>query len=374
MIRLLRKGGLVFIIFIIIFSSFMLPAQASAFSFNPITIIQRTANIVISRVSDIIYYLIMQKRYTFNDYSDPNVYPSLEVTPEIEEVISTIVTSTAPVIISGQPQAVATGNIPVAQNITFMPPPQSQIATTVPLLIVRSDAIFTPINSIITPYYGNNSEILSYTNNERLANALSSLSADPILDSIAILRADDLFANQYFEHQSPTGNSVSNLAQKLNYDYLLIGENLALGNFDGNQGIISAWMDSPGHRANILNNQYTKLGVAVKQGIFEGESVTIAVQVFALPMSNCPKPNPETKILIDSSALSLNQMQAQAAIMLETLNNIKTDPNVDRSYYNQKIQEYNYFAKQVNDGITGLKVIIDLYNVEVSKYNSCINY
>jgi hypothetical protein len=148
--------------------------------------------------------------------------------------------------------------------------------------------------------------------------------------------------------------------------------NLALGNFDGEKEIVSAWMESPGHRANILNSKYTELGVSLKEGLFNGNNVIIAVQIFGLPMANCLKPDSETKTLIESSVVSIKQMQEQAKTMYNNLEAIKNSLNLDQSYYNQKIQEYNYFAKKINEAIIGLKEMTDFYNVGVNQYNLCI--
>jgi hypothetical protein len=58
--------------------------------------------------------------------------------------------------------------------------------------------------------------------------------------------------------------------------------------------------------------------------------------------------------------------------MYNNLDSIKNNPQVDRSFYNQKIQEYNYYAKKVNDAVLALKIMIDAYNSQISKYNACI--
>ena len=67
------------------------------------------------------------------------------------------------------------------------------------------------------------SHILTYTNRERTAESLAPLSANQTLNTIAGLRADDLFANQYFEHESPDNKSATDLAKEFYYNYLLIG-------------------------------------------------------------------------------------------------------------------------------------------------------
>ena len=131
-------------------------------------------------------------------------------------------------------------------------------------------------------------------------------------------------------------------------------------------------MDSPGHKANILNKQYTELGVSVKKGIYNGEETTIAVQIFGLPLANCPQPNQGVKYLIDNSSASIKKMQTDALAIYDNINAIKNNTGLDKSYYNQKIQEYNYSAKKVNDAVAALKLLIDSYNLQVSKYNICI--
>jgi len=114
------------------------------------------------------------------------------------------------------------------------------------------------------------------------------------------LQLDDIFEKQYFAHISPEGLGPSDLAEKSGYEYIMIAENLALGNFKDDNTLVNAWMDSPGHRANILNNRYTEIGVAVGKGFFSESNennkeeiateVWIAVQEFGLPLSSCPKP------------------------------------------------------------------------------------
>ena len=216
-------------------------------------------------------------------------------------------------------------------------------------------------------------DILKITNAERAAVSLKPYTSNMLLDRIASLRADDLFANQYFEHESPDGKSAPELAPVVGYKYLYIGENLAMGDFYTDEEIVKAWMDSPGHKANILNDKYTELGVAVKEGEYKGSTTVIAVQIFGRPLANCAEPSVSMKALIDSSVASVRKMQAQAQIKFNELNVMKINPAADTTLYSKKALEYNYFAKTINDATSALKAVIDYYNVEVNKYNYCIN-
>lgn len=338
------------------------PIRTLAFNLDPVSLLHKFTNTIVNRVSDIIYYMVMQKKYVFDDFTDPNNYPPLTIPKEVDK-ISISTTTTVEVK-------------PTTKVTKPIIPPKPEIIETKPIsapVIVKSEAIPKPVEEPVIKYnYSNDTDILKYTNIERVDGGFGSLSANSYLDKIASFRADDLFANQYFEHESPDGNSATDLANELGYSYLLIGENLALGNFDNEQAIVSAWMDSPGHRANILNGKYTELGVAIKQGIYKGENTTIAVQIFGLPLSKCSKPDPNYKTLIDNASASIKEMQGEAAKMFTNLNNIKNNPSLDKSYYNQKVSEYNYYAKKVNDAVASLKVMVDGYNSEVARYNTCI--
>jgi uncharacterized protein YkwD len=89
-----------------------------------------------------------------------------------------------------------------------------------------------------------------------------------------------MLEKQYFDHVSPTGEKASDIAQKVGYRYKRIGENIASASFLNNQKVINGWMQSPGHRKNLLSGQFEEIGVAIAKGWMEGEETWIAVQVF----------------------------------------------------------------------------------------------
>ena len=123
-------------------------------------------------------------------------------------------------------------------------------------------------------------EVLRLTNVARAENGVHELRESFLLNAIASERARDMFEKQYFDHASPTGEKASDIAQKVGYRYKRLGENLGGGLFLNNQKIIDNWMQSPGHRRNLLSNQFEEIGVAVVKGRLEGGETWIAVQVF----------------------------------------------------------------------------------------------
>ena len=209
--------------------------------------------------------------------------------------------------------------------------------------------------------------IISETNIRRGESGLPSLSSNTILDRGAEAKLHDLFAKQYFEHVSPSGVGPADIAKSAGYDYVVIGENLALGNFSSDKTLLDAWMASPGHRANILNSRYKEIGVAVGEGFYQGETVWIAVQEFGLPLSSCPSPSSELFSLIDKSESALTAVQNELDQRRVEVSSLpRSNPS-----YNQKVDEYNALSIQYNTLIEATKKIIADYNRQVEVTNSC---
>jgi len=373
MCRNLRKRGLVLLVIIFVLIPFFVPGLVFSFSLNSLNFFQKTAKIVVNRTSDIIYYLLTQKKYIFDDFSDPNIYPEFKnsLPVKIEEIIlsSRLTDITKPQ--SKNIVTVTTSTLPNLDKTISQLPAKiiGQIIPPVPAIISKQEIEIDESDDNLN----HGAQILKFTNFERARVSLPVLSSSSILNQVASVRADDLFTNQYFDHNSPTGKSASEVAKQFSYDYLLIGENLALGSFDGDQGIVSAWMDSPGHKKNILNSRFTELGVAYKTGVYQGIDTVIAVQIFGLPLTQCLKPNQKTKDLADNSIVTISQMQKEAQIMFVNLTTIRNNPELDLSYYDQKIQEYNYMVRKINEAVAIMQNLINSYNIEVRNYNDCIN-
>jgi uncharacterized protein YkwD len=210
--------------------------------------------------------------------------------------------------------------------------------------------------------------VIARTNAERAKLGLPALKESINLDASAEAKVLDMFKNQYFAHQSPGGLGVGDLAENAGYDFLIIGENLALGNFENDQALVQAWMDSPGHRANILNANYQEIGVAVQKGIFEGRTTWLAVQHFGKPVSACAQPDAALKIKIENSQKQLSQIQGN----LEALRLVLQETNrKNREEYNQKVGQYNDLVSQYNNLSAEIKVFVATYNQEVQAFNSC---
>ena len=102
--------------------------------------------------------------------------------------------------------------------------------------------------------------ILSLVNAERAKYGLSALKLDTALSRVAQAKAQDLHDNHYFAHESPTYGTPFEMMRAFGISYRSAGENIAMG-YASPQAVMTGWMNSEGHRANILNNSYTTLGV-----------------------------------------------------------------------------------------------------------------
>ena len=127
------------------------------------------------------------------------------------------------------------------------------------------------------------STILNLTNNTRSKDNLKPLSENETLKKAAYAKAQDMFKNQYFEHTSPAGKTPWEFINKAGYDYAYAGENLAI-DFDNIETTHIAWMGSPAHKANILNPNYSEIGVASVSGLYNGKTTIITVEMFGTSM------------------------------------------------------------------------------------------
>lgn len=118
--------------------------------------------------------------------------------------------------------------------------------------------------------------VLKIVNQERAKQGLKALVLDKQLNNVAQLKAEDMKKNNYFDHNSPTLGSPFDLMRSQGVSYRTAGENIAAGQQSA-EAVMNSWMNSSGHRANILNANYTKLGVGFCTG---GRMGTYWVQSF----------------------------------------------------------------------------------------------
>ena len=140
------------------------------------------------------------------------------------------------------------------------------------------------------------SALKNFVNQTRQSIGLQPLLENEKLNQAAQLKAENMVQNNYFNHTSPTGVTPWFWFLRAGYKYKYAGENLAIGFFDS-QEVYNAWLNSPSHKANIVNPNYTEVGTAVVGGFGQSNNAIVVVQEFGsqLPAEATAVKNTNTK-------------------------------------------------------------------------------
>lgn len=174
------------------------------------------------------------------------------------------------------------------------------------------------------------SVVVELTNEEREELNQQPLRRNVTLDAAAKQKAKHMAANQYFAHYSPDGVSPWYWFKEAGYVYAHAGENLAI-HFTDSSEVVEAWMDSPTHRANIVDSKYTEIGVGTARGTYEGFDTVYVVQLFGTP-AEAPLPTIEKEPLVVAAASPLPEVQ-------------KDEPEIDFSTEDDKSSDVEVVAE-----------------------------
>ena len=166
--------------------------------------------------------------------------------------------------------------------------------------------------------------VADLTNQQRADNGIPALTVSPLLTDAAQDKANDMAAKGYFSHVSPSGQLPWYWFQQVGYNYQFAGENLAI-NFSDSQQLVDAWMNSPMHRANILKQNYTQIGIGIATGMYQGQETTFVVEFFGAPGSSAPSvtqtraPSSSTQVAVTTYApAQQNPEQISPTVPIET--------------------------------------------------------
>lgn len=187
-------------------------------------------------------------------------------------------------------------------------------------------------------------QLFSAINAKRAEAGLGTLVLDQRLSRAAALKAQDMFANNYWAHNSPAGKTPWEFVTASGYRYRVAGENLAK-NFSVSNGVVDAWMASPTHRENIMRGDYKDIGFAVVNGVLGGEETTLVVQMFGAGDSQLAYQMKPT-ILTPSAIATAPTAFTQAPTL--GLTDVLVRPIVDISSV----------SKQVTTGFAGLILLV----------------
>ena len=248
---------------------------------------------------------------------------------------------------------------------------------------------FTPQENL------NAASVIYLTNKAREGNGLPPLLGNHLLDAIAHARAKDMLEKQYFAHISPTGQQASDLAQEFGYAYKIIAENIGSGHFYTNQKIVDGWMQSPGHRENILSSDVRDMGAAVVKGNMKGKETYVAVQIFGLQSppvahNDCVTPSENLIRDIEIKKAEITSLRNQLVRLQDELDADQESIERDKKYtyedaqriqkinekihvFNEKSLWYNRLVAEAKAKATVMESMVDEYNRKLQDYNQCRN-
>lgn len=158
--------------------------------------------------------------------------------------------------------------------------------------------------------------IVELTNAQRNKLGLGTLTVNGLLSEAARQKAGDMFAFNYWAHNSPSGRTPWSFFSDVGYRYQYAGENLAR-DFKDPDSVVNAWMNSPSHRDNIVNNKYREIGVAVVDGQLQGAQTTLVVQLFGATYGSAPAKTAEKPIQATVPAQETIPAEVPAVLPLE---------------------------------------------------------
>lgn len=129
----------------------------------------------------------------------------------------------------------------------------------------------------------NEDEIVALTNETRAENGIPHTAVHPALQTAAAAKAEAMAARSEFAHTLRDGTTAWDHIQAAGYRYERAGENLAV-HFTSESEIVDAWMRSPSHRANLLEGEFTHIGIGIARGTWKGADGYYVVQLFAKEM------------------------------------------------------------------------------------------
>lgn len=181
--------------------------------------------------------------------------------------------------------------------------------------------------SSITP-----EKIIELTNSERSSAGLKNLTNNQLLTQAAYLKGQAIFETQTFQHKIGE-KKFSSWIRSTGYNYNLVGENLAI-DFMTSEGVLDAWVKSPSHKNNLLNQNFNEIGVAVIEGNFQGQNSIVVVQIFGAQTVVAPVQN-----TINNKQINFNLLNNQA-------NQINSNYSTPIIYISNEpvrdYQQYNY--------------------------------
>ncbi|HYN19897.1 MAG TPA: CAP domain-containing protein [Thermoanaerobaculia bacterium] len=153
------------------------------------------------------------------------------------------------------------------------------------LLAWREDEYFSRQTASLADLDSTRAGMLSQVNLQRAAASAAALALNPRLNEVAQRHAEDMLSRSYYDHQTPEGLMPRERVKQAGYEAFIVAENIARGPTSVEEAM-SAWMQSQGHRGNLLHPSFTEMGVGCAVGKNGAGYTVLWVQEFGRPQAS----------------------------------------------------------------------------------------
>lgn len=197
-------------------------------------------------------------------------------------------------------------------------------------LVVVVFVVLLPVAAWLTPdlMSQESKKIVNLTNDLRASLQLQPLQESTVLNQAAYNKAQDMLVQQYFAHLGPDGKRVSNWLKNAGYDYLMAGENLAIG-FASADEVVEAWKNSPTHYANLVDPAWQDMGVGMISGVYNEVDTTLVAQFFGRP-----RPVPVAPVKKTEPVKTVEKTVTKVAVVEEAKKEIINTPKTETAPVN----------------------------------------
>jgi len=228
------------------------------------------------------------------------------------------------------------------------------------LFTIIGNILFSAFGMLKISAYIDFDSIYTLHNTERLNNSLKELQVNQLLINSATNKAEAMLASDCWSHYCPDGKSPWDFFKASGYEYIYAGENLGEG-FNSNDALMSAWMNSPTHRSNILNGEFDEIGIGFAKGDFQGIKDNIIVVVhFGKSDSNQANTIKETnnsKTKNDNTSPTINYDD----FSIKEIKNTEKDRYLI-SFYNSDVENFS-----ISNNLSSTKMSPNNWQISISK-------
>lgn len=199
------------------------------------------------------------------------------------------------------------------------------------------------------------SRMVALANAARASEGVAPLQLQPNLEASAAIKGQDMFARQYFAHDTPEGKRPWDWINRQDYDFVYAGENLAI-DFSDAEMVQAAFMKSPSHRRNIVNPKYKDIGVSVLRGTMNGRSTILLVEFFGTRRPTVAATAKKPAVIARTQS-----PVGQAATVVSGSNGTVAGVSTDESVSPEPINEQVVYV-DATKGSSGLRASIVAYS------------